>query len=453
MQRLLSLTLLVLAVAARAQEPAAETPLSLSEVLRMAARNHPALEAGAHDLDAAQEGLGVARAGFLPRLTLDASYSRTTANYAARPGQDQTLDVPVVNSATTYNWFQFGAFLTQPIWDFGRTLGAWRGAREGVANARQGLARSRLDLATTVTRAYFQVLAAQQMLQVAEFLRQSADLHVRRSKGLYDAGARPRLDRVRAEAEAQAAEAGVRQARENLELARASLLTAAGVTDRFPFRAEAPAGEEFQEVPSLEEALREAQAARPDRAQAEVAVRAAQARVTSALGQWFPVLGASFQVTDSGTRLDRMAWNFGVGIGLSWPLFDGLANHHGLRGAKAALQGTRARLRALDLAIQDEVEQARTRVLEARSRLGPLEAASTAAQEALRMAEERYRAGEGNAVEVTDARRGLLEVEAYRVRAMLDLGIAWADLRRALGRIPEELEDGSPAQPPSDQRE
>lgn len=426
---------------AGAQSTAPERVLSLGEVLRLAARSHPSLEAIQADLQAAQEGQGVALAGFLPKLNLEASYARTTANYAARPGQDQVTDLQqsVSNSASTYDWFNFGAFLSQPIWDFGRTLGAWRGAREGVQAARQGVLLSRLDLATAVTRAYYQVLAAQQLLQVAEFVRQSADLHVKRSKGLYEAGARPRLDLVRAEAEAQAAEAGVRQARQNVDLARSSLLTAAGVTDRFPFQAVVPEGEEFQQIPPLEEALQEAQAARPDWAQAEIAVRVAEARVTSALGQWFPVIGAGFSVTDAGTRLDRMAWNYGVGLGLTWPIFDGLANHHGHRAAKAALQAARARLRILDLVIREQVEQARTRVMEARSRLVPLEAAATAAQEALRMAEERYRAGEGNAVEVTDARRGLLEVESYRARAFLDLGLAWADLRRALGRIPEEL--------------
>ena len=441
MPRYRVLLLVAFPLVAQAQPAETERTLTLGEALRLAARSHPSLEAVEADLQAAQEGQGVALAGFLPKLNLEASYTRTTANYAARPGQDQASDLstPVRNSASTYDWFNFGAFLNQPIWDFGRTLGSWRGAREGVSAARQGVVLNRLDLATAVTRAYYQVLAAQQILEVAEFVRQSADLHVKRSKGLYEAGARPRLDLVRAEAEAQAAEAGVRQARQNVELARSSLLTAAGVADRFPFRAVVPEGEEFQQVPPLEEAIQEAGAARPERTQAEIAVRIAEARVTSALGQWFPVIGAGFSVTDGGTRLTRMAWNYGVGVGVSWPIFDGLANHHGHRAAKAALEAARARLRILDLQLRDQVEQARTRVLESRARLVPLQAAVSAAQEALRMAEERYRAGEGNAVEVTDARRGLLEVESYRARAFLDLGLAWADLRRALGRIPEEV--------------
>lgn len=427
-------TALALSSAAFAQERV----LTLDEVVRMALDTHPAVDAARLDVEVAREGEGVALAGFLPKVTFDGSYARATGNFASRPGQDATagLGATVRNSATTYDWFNFGATLTQPIWDFGRTLGSYRAAQQAVKGAEQGVASSRLDVWTRVVQAYYGVLASQRLLEVATRTRDQARRHMERADALYKAGARPRLDMVRAVAEAEGAEAGLRVARERLDLARSVLLTAAGQTERFAFTvAPLDAGAGLR-LPDLDAAVASALAGRPERARLEVEVKIAEANVTRALGAWLPSVAAGASVTDGGTQIKNLAWNYSVGVGLNWPLFDGLANWRGHRAAKAGLEAVKARLRELDLAVRAEVEQARTRVMEAGSRLEPLRAASAAAAEAMRLAEERYRAGEGTAVDVLDARRGMAEADSELVRAQYDLGLAWTALHRALGTAP-----------------
>ncbi len=423
---------------------AQERVLTLDEAVRMALDSHPAIQATRLDLVVAREQEGVALAGFLPQLGVAASYNRTTGNYATRPGQDpfDTDNDPATpdwsgNSNDSWNYYNLGVTLNQPIWDFGRTLGAYRAAQAGTEVAAKGIEVSRLDLWNRVVSQYYAVFAAQRLLDVATRLRDASMRHSQVAEAFYKVGSRPKLDMVRAQATAQASQAALAMATERLELAKSALLTAMGLSDRFAFLV-APVEEGAAgPMPDLEAAVAEALKTRPERARLELGIEAAEAARKAAMGEWFPVFSAGASFTDGGTQLDQMAWNWGVGVAMTWPVFSGLATWRAYRAACATVDAMKVRLREFDLGVRAEVEQARLRVLEATSRLQPLRAGMGAAMEALRLAEERYKAGEGNAVEFMDARRGASDAETELVQAEFDVGLAWTALRRALGSLPE----------------
>ncbi len=436
--RTFALVVPLVAMAASVPAAAQDRVLGLDEAIRMALDSHPAIEAARLDLQAAKEGEGVSLSGFLPQAGVTAGYQRTTANFAATPGANPVNTQRPPNSGATYDYFTVGATLVQPIWDFGRTLGNYRAAQATVAGAALGIEVSRLDLWFRVVTSYYAVLASQRLVDVATRTRDAVKRHAQVSEAFYKVGSRPRLDMIRAQAEAQAAEAALGVAVQGLDLSRSALLTAIGLSDRFAYTV-APLDPVLGGEPmiDLEASVDEALKSRPERARLESNLKAAEAQVTRAMGDWFPILTAGLGFTDAGTKINALAWNWNVNVGLTYPLFSGLATLHGYRAAKDNLQALKVRMREFDLAVRAEVEQSRLRVLATTSRLQPLNATVGAANEALHLAEERYKAGEGNAIEFMDARKGAADAETEVVRAEYDVGLAWTAYQRALGTLPK----------------
>src|ERR1022692_2383573 len=60
--------------------------LTLSEAEATALRNQPPLTQAHGLLEAAEGRVEEARAGYLPQVTLNGTYERTTGNFASRPG-------------------------------------------------------------------------------------------------------------------------------------------------------------------------------------------------------------------------------------------------------------------------------------------------------------------------------------------------------------------------------
>lgn len=431
--------------------PADERVLTLDEALDLAFRHNPDLGAARHAREGAEAHEGVARAGYLPTLTGTAAYTRQTGNYTPRPGLiPSSFKLSTSPSNQSYDYFNFGITWQQPLYDFGRTGGAndAAGAQSDAAARDVESARQQTWLAV-VTR-YHTVVAAQEMVRVAGTLRTQAEHHAARARAMVAAGTRPRIEAVRAEAEARAAEAAQLQAQNHLTVVKTDLLAVIGVPEPFPFRVADPsaAGDEPRSVfpahpppggpplapvdAAVEEALRN----RPDRAALLARIEAQEGVVRSLRGQWFPVLSATASFTDAGTEVTDLVWNWSLGVTLSVPLFTGLSPLYQVREAEAALAALRERLRGIEVAVRRDVKQARAGIEDAEERLRPLRAAVEAAREALALAEGRYEAGTGTSVELLDARAALANAEAALVRGRLDLAVARAAWLRALGRVP-----------------
>ncbi|NOZ01364.1 MAG: TolC family protein [Deltaproteobacteria bacterium] len=224
--------------------------LTLEEALNTAFDNHPNVQASEYALEAARANVNVTRGGFLPSLDFVAGYSRGTGNLVPTPGaagfgtaaNTAAGTTTLIRSTRTYNFFDFGLVLVQPIWDFGRTLGAYDASKAASKAAQSDLRTTRLDTWFAVVTAYYGVLAAQEMYGVAQRTRDQTRIFANRAKEMYEVGARPRIDVVRTETDAQAAEAAFVSARENLKLASSALLATMGAANRFEFDVVRPKG-------------------------------------------------------------------------------------------------------------------------------------------------------------------------------------------------------------------
>jgi multidrug efflux system outer membrane protein len=380
----------------------------------------------------------------MPVIAGNASYTRMTANFGTMPGLvvgnvviPGDAQATTRNEWTSYNYFNFNIGLVQPIWDFGRTLGRNDGAKAATRVARVSVEVARLDLGFRVVSQYYQALAARQMVEVATRARDMARAQAERSQALYKVGARPKVETVQAEATAQSAEAALLGARDVLAVATGALKALVGIRDAGEIELERPAAPVARTLlASRDEAIAEALASRPERSVAVESIAVAQAAADAAFGEHFPYLSANALVSAAGSQIDAMGYNGAIGVNLSIPIFSGLAAVHGVRAAEARLAAARAGLEEVELAVRSEVDAAMTRVVDAGALLGPMKASAAAAREAMSLADQRYKAGEGSQIEVREAMRALADAEAAVVRGELDLAVAWAALDRALGRKP-----------------
>jgi outer membrane protein len=105
-----------------------------------------------------------------------------------------------------------------------------------------------------------------------------------------------------------------------------------------------------------------------------------------------------------------------------------------MQEARANQRNNEAQIALLRQNVRLQVEQSRLGVLAA---LAVLEAAGEAlanAQGRLKLAEGRYEAGVGNAIELGDAQVALTQAESQSVSAEYSLSVARAQLLNALGR-------------------
>jgi outer membrane protein TolC len=116
-----------------------------------------------------------------------------------------------------------------------------------------------------------------------------------------------------------------------------------------------------------------------------------------------------------------------------WPLFDSGRTKAQAAGFTAQADAVDARRADFEAGVALEVRQRMLDVESGRAAIAASEQAVTAAAEARRVVEERFRAGVATSTEVLDAQVALLEAELERTRLHAGLRLSEALLLRAVG--------------------
>lgn len=409
-----------------AAPPVAGRVLSLQEAIQIALETQPQIQARLADYLAAQQRVNQALSPLLPQLT---------GSWTATRSQDVTVTVPlgVGSERTVFLWDTRNnsrLSLSQLLFDFGKTLAATDAAKAGAAASREDVEIQRDLIVLAVKEAYFNLLFARRLVTVNQEAVARAELNLRSAKGFYEVGTRPKFDVTRAEVDLANAQVTLIQAQNAVRLSRVALNTAMGISVSTPT--------EVQDILRYEafpvaqpQLLPEALGNRPEYRQIKVRVEAAEATVRQTFRDFFPnVNGTAFVGT---TRADmNEVWE--LGVSLTWPIFDGGNRMARYREAKASLEGARARVRAVELAIAQEVEQAYLTLVESEERIQAARKAVESARENFRLAQGRFDAGVGTIIELTDAQLSLTQAQSTEAQALTDYRIAISRLERALGR-------------------
>jgi len=392
--------------------------LTIDQALVLA-RQNPQIAQAEGGVVQAQGQVGVARSGFLPSASASVSLYGTTLNPGPQPRD------------TFYPLFGSTITVSQTLWDFGRTLGAYQAARDVERSARLDVENTWQQVELNVRTAYYTVLATQALVNVAQQTVDSNQKKLDLARGLFDVGQRPRFDVTKAEVDLENSRISLLQATNGVVLSRIALTQAVGrdVKDATLVFPELPPAEQ----PDVSALLQTAMENRPDLKSVDLQILAAGETLDSIRSAWLPVLGATGTVRWNGTDAPFVS-NWTAGATLTWPFLNGGA----VLGRAESQTGVIAQIKAgrdlLLLQIRSDVEQAVATLGESRARRAVAKTLVVQAKESLDLAGGRYQAGLGTIIELSDAQTSYSNAQAQEVKAVFDLATAWAQLKKATGQ-------------------
>lgn len=425
------------------QDGAPAVPLTLREAVGTVLAGHPAALAAAARAEAAAQNVRIAfAAGYLPRLSVGVYTGlvpEARGDIFSSPDLQTDLD----------GWGLFGRFnldVTQPLATFGRAGAALAVAREGSAAASAGRDAFLQDLAFETVRAFEGVLAATAAESLA---RESRDRYRELLGEIEKRLAREDTavddeDLLEARSRELEIETLVQTSLEKAETAGRTLAALLG-REAGPLPALAGAAPpSFAAGDDLTDRMAvAAAAARPDVRALDAAVRAAGAKVLVEKRRALPTLylAGNFGFARAPNRQDQTNpfavdnFNYrvlGGALGLRWDpdLFGGRAQ---VRQAEAERRAAEARLAAAREAAG--LDAARF-VAEARRNDALLAAARRsfeAAKSWLRLSQENWDTGLGDAYRLLRAYRSYFELRGAVVEREFALNMSLAGLARALG--------------------
>lgn len=250
-----------------------------------------------------------------------------------------------------------------------------------------------------------------------------------------DEGTAARIERTRSETRVAITRGELREARHQVQRAEIDLARAMRLPTETPLVAAGDATIPFPLPATPAAAIAEATAQRADLRAAGVRIDVARRRAAAASFSWWPTVGLSGLVQESGQRLDGLSASWSVGLGLQWTPFDGFRRHHEIEQAELRIAIAETRRDALRDAVAAEAQRAAIDVASAEESIVIATDRLGLASEELREAQERFVAGVAGSVETTTAQAGVAAARDALIQARMALGAAHLAAAGALGLL------------------
>jgi outer membrane protein TolC len=248
-----------------------------------------------------------------------------------------------------------------------------------------------------------------------------------------NAGMVPGIDLLRAQVEAQVEQQRVIAATNQFETQKLQLARIIGL----------PVGQQFQLVnnipltPSapmtLEQALERAYRDRPDYQSAKATLRAAEQSKRAAGAEALPSLQLSGDYGVLGRRPTESHGTFTASAGLKIPIFQGGRVRGDVMQADALLKRRQSELDDMRGRIEYEIRTAFLDLQSAADQVKVAQSAQQLAQETLVQAQDRFRAGVTNNIEVVQAQQSIALTNENFISSTFIYNVAKLELARSLG--------------------
>jgi len=401
-------------------------PLTLAECISLALRYNPQVRISWQQARAAAATVGQARAAYLPQLDLQATARRVQRRFILA-GEANVID-------STYQ-VTFG--VKQLLLDFGARKGTLGAARAALESANFMHNSTMLDVALDTELKYYQLLAAQSVLDVANKAVEQRMRHVKLAQQRYQAGMGRMVEVLQAQSKEADAEQDAVQARSQVRIFRGRLASSMGLPVTTPIEI-VPISETTYTLQTRDIQKLLAMAAR-NRPKLKAAVaevnRLRQALRVHRAGRWPELTGSgSYGWRDTKAFPDTGNDEWDIAAVLKVPLFRGFQQTYKIREAAANLDAAISNYERSLRDVELEVWEGYSGVIQADEAIRAAEASVSAAQESLNVIESGYKQGRATIVELIDAQTDLTRALFRRVKTRLDWHVAVARLERAVGK-------------------
>ena len=409
-----------------------ERTVTLPDAIRLSERVQPLVVRARGDIETASAQRRSAWGSYLPALSASSSASAFASEGASRvdPVTGQILSGNSSNRS-------FNTSLSASVDLF---TGFRRGAEMSAARAGQSAAEAsfvdaRFQQALTTTNQFLDALAAQQLVRVRETSVRRAEEQLKTSIAKLQAGSATRSDSLRSRVTLGNAQLDLIRAQTDLATAEAGLARLIGETGRV----KALDDSAFYRVIDMPDtaALRvEAEAKSPRIQSATAAADAARAGLKASRAAYWPSLALSANTAWNASRSNDydLLNQRQLSLGLRWNLFDGFSRELAVAERSASLEVADATAADEQRAVAAELTARLAELAASQSQIDITRTSVMAAEEDLRVQQERYRLGASTIVEVLTSQEALNQAEVDVVVARFEYLRAKASLEALIGR-------------------
>jgi outer membrane protein TolC len=431
--------------------------LTADEVARRAASSSFEVEVEEQQRAAARAGVDQANAGYYPRLTASARYTRLSdldtpalGNVVLAPGADPgpidpgtTLVAAPLGFPQLLDQYALQAQLSVPLSDYLlRVPHAVDAAAASEKAAALDARAARLRVATDARILYYSWVRSRLQLTVTEQTLAQTRAHHLDAQRLAAAGVISQADVLRAEAQVAESELLLERARNlaqlNEQRLRTSMHDVSGARYEIGEGVEgaAPAAPPPADVSEL---ARQAFARRLELAALAQNQRGLHAQADLSRAAQLPRLDGLAEATYANPnqrivpQQGEFTGSWSLGVALSWTPSDIPGSFAQARAAEARASAIEAQRRGLQDAIRIEIARALQAQSEAGKAIDTSERRLRAAEEAYRVRTALFQNGRASGVELTDAEVELTRARLDAVAARVGLRVAGVELAHAAG--------------------
>lgn len=413
---------------------AAAEPLSLEACERLALKANLDAEQAQGALRSARADVTGARSRFLPQVTVSGSVTKP----------EERIDVFQGGELKFFDrTYSADAQARLTVFDGGNNWSSYRAATRGRDAAEDRLVAARQGVLYETAVRYYNVARQQELLEVATKATELSEEQLKKTRAMKDLGAATQADVYKAEVDRSTARLEEIRTRRDLRVALASLADLVGRSadepvDILPLEPE-------ETIPfDLAEARQRALERNPTLSASRYARDAEKSQVTAAKSARYPSLSVwgsnsyfNFELKDFDDEHNE--WRLGASVSLT--VFDGLLTKANIRRAQSGLAVAEKAVTSTRNSVLFVVEQTYLDLEVAKEAITVGQDGVRSSEEDLRLAQERFKIGEGTILDVIDAQVNLRRARSTLVSARYDARLAHAALMNAIGDV--EVPEGS----------
>jgi len=406
--------------------------LTLSQAVQIALTNSTTIREAIASLDQASGQYQQARSYLLPQLNLGARQSYQTINLQGYgidlPGNPQTAQQLI----GPFGSMDARAFLTQELFNLADVRSS-RSFHSRLDSSRLLVNNARELVALRVVSTYLEALRAKATRDTLIEQGVLANELYKITRDRVTQGVSAELDANRAMQKVNAIEQSRQEAEHSYVAAKLQLanLLQARITSNFEVADEAAYG--AGTPPARAAAITAALSSRPDYRAAAATVQAAELQVKSVKATRLPTLGLSVSDGQSGSTPVHNVNTYRVAGNIEMPIFTGGYIHGQIEEAEGALREARAAQDENRAQIETDVQTAISGIEWALREVETSANNVRLSRQEIDFTRSRFTQGIADNTEVVNAQDRLTQADDAFIRAHFNLGLARANLARAVG--------------------
>ncbi len=415
--------------------------LSLEECVEIALKQNTDLIRGEFTMKMAGKDVTIAISNLLPRVSGNMGYYHSVVGPSIQridPGTG--IPVPVQFDKTTAFGSYAGVSVNQSLLNGGTDIFSIIQSRNMKKSADYAFEDTRQATLYVVKERYYNLLAAEKLLEVAEETLKSSEESYKRSQVLFEVGKVPKSDVLKATVQLETGRSGLIEAQNGLAIARASLNHILG----FDVDQEVLVVDNLN-VPEMEvgyeDVMESALSSHPALKTSLYSEKAAKAGVGFYTTSFIPSLSLYFSYDWSHSDFSEIKdilnrnYRWSSGVNLTIPIFEGWSRMASWNKARLAYLSSKETLEQTRRDIALEAKQAFFEVQQSKRKIAVTQNQVDAAEEDLRLNKEKYSLGAGTMLELIDAQVSATTAKSDHIQSLYNYKFAIARLQKAMGKL------------------